>query len=180
MQAFPGFWDIGNLVSLVELSILGGCFIYRYLNNSIQFIFKDAVGFFNLTQRETMGNKWSGVNLAFLNKAENFLAIASIYATRFEGQIFAVHVWQRKNLGLVVKSNYGNDGIRTGALPCKAEGIIGSGHFKHTVSTAMVAMLQYKLLALFGSGKQHFGVVLAYEVTAFLGLLAHDDASGIV
>ena len=39
---------------------------YRHFDHSIQFIFKYAVGLFNLTQREAMGYEWGSVNPSFL------------------------------------------------------------------------------------------------------------------
>ena len=39
-----------------------------------------------------MCNEWSGVNLALLNQAKNFLAIASIYPAGLEGEILAIHI----------------------------------------------------------------------------------------
>ena len=64
-----------------------------------------------------MRDERSGVNLSRFNKAKNFLAIASIYATGFESEILAIHIGQRKHLRLVVKGHHRYDGIRTGTLP---------------------------------------------------------------
>ena len=47
----------------------------------------------------------------------------------------------RKKLGLVVEGYHGNDSIGTGTLPRKAEGIIGSSDFEHSIGSAMVAVL---------------------------------------
>ena len=65
-----------------------------------------------------MRDERSGVNLSLFNQAKNFLAIASIYTTGLESEILAIHVGQRKNLRLVVEGYHGNDGIRTGTVPC--------------------------------------------------------------
>ena len=69
------------------LFVVDGDFYY-----AVFFVFEDAVGFLNLTQRKTMRDEWSGVNLSCFNKAKNFLAIASIHATSLEGDVLAVHV----------------------------------------------------------------------------------------
>ena len=65
-----------------------------------------------------MRDERSGVNLSRFNKAKNFLAIASIHATRFEREVLAIHIGQRKHLRLFVEGYHRYDGIRTGTLPC--------------------------------------------------------------
>ena len=62
-----------------------------HLNNSIQLILKDTIGFFYLTQWEAVRNEWSGVNLSLLNQAEDFLAIASVHTTSLEGEVLTIH-----------------------------------------------------------------------------------------
>ena len=125
-----------------------------HLNHPIQLVLEDVVGLLNLTQRETMRDERSSVNLSLLNQAKNFLAIASVDAACLEGEILAIHIGQRQKLWLVVKGHYGHDGIGSGTLPRKAESVIGSCHFEHTVSSTMFAMLLDKILAIFGSGEQ--------------------------
>ena len=88
-----------------------------------------------------MGDERCGVYPTLFYEAEDLLTIATIHATGLEGEVLAVHIGQRKNLRLVVKSHYGNDGIRTGSLPCEAEGVIGSGHLKYSVGSSMIAVL---------------------------------------
>ena len=90
VQTFPCFEDIGSpffLGGVIYFWWLHGFFKLNdsHLNHSIPFILKDAVGFLNLTQRKTMRDEWSGVNLSCFNKAKDFFTIASIHATRFEG-----------------------------------------------------------------------------------------------
>ena len=57
----------------------------------------------------------------------------------------------RKNLRLFIKGNHRYNSIRTGTLPCQTEGVIGSGYFEHSVGSTVIAMLEKKYLALFGS-----------------------------
>ena len=56
---------------------------YRHLYHPIQLILKDAIGFLNLAQWKTMRDEWGGVNLSLLNKAKDFLAIATIHTACF-------------------------------------------------------------------------------------------------
>lgn len=59
-----------------------------------------------------MSDEWSGVNLSGFNKAKDFLAIATIYTAILEGEILAIHFWERTNLLTVIKSNHRNNSIR--------------------------------------------------------------------
>ena len=101
-----------------------------------------------------MRDERGGVNLSCFNKSKNFLAIATIHATSLKGEVLSVHLGQRKDLRLVVEGHRRYDGIGAGTLPRKSEGIVSSGHFKHTVGSTVVAMLQDKVLALFGVSKR--------------------------
>ena len=67
---------------------------------------------------EKMGDERSGVYPILFNKAKDLLAIASIYPTGLESEVFSVHFGQWKNLGLVVKGHHSYNGIWSGALPC--------------------------------------------------------------
>ena len=148
----------------------------RHLNHSVQFVFEDAVGFLDFAQWEAVRDEGSGVNLSGFNKAKDFLAVAAIYAACLEGEVLAIHVGQGKDLRLVVKGNHGYNSIGAGTLPGQAEGVVSSSHFEHAVGSAVVAMLQDKLLAIFGRGEQHIGVMLLHETTSFFGLFTNDDA----
>ena len=114
-----------------------------------------------------MRDEWSGVNLSRFNQAKDFLAIASIHATGLEGEILAIHVWQRKNLRLVIKGYNGNYGIRTGTLPRQAEGIVGSSHLEHSIGSSVVAMFQYKLITFFRSSEQYIGIMFLHKPSSF-------------
>ena len=50
-----------------------------------------------------------------------------------KGKVLTVHVRKRRNLWLVIKGYYGNNGIRSGAVPGHMEGVIGSGNFNDNV-----------------------------------------------
>ena len=65
-----------------------------------------------------MRDEWRGVNLSLLNQAKHFLAIASVHTTGLEGEVLAIHIGQRKHLGLVIKSHHRYNSIRAGTLPC--------------------------------------------------------------
>ena len=69
VQAFPGIEHIGLTLffsGVIYLWWLHGFFKLNdsHPNHPIPFILKDAVGFLNLTQRKTMSDEWSGVNLS--------------------------------------------------------------------------------------------------------------------
>ena len=127
-----------------------------------------------------MGDERCGVYPTLFNQAKDFPAIATVHATSLEDEVLAIHVWQRKHLWLVVEGHHGDNGIGSGTLPREAESAIGSGHFKHTVGSAMAAMLQDKVLAFLGNGEQHIGVMLLHEAEPFFRLLADDDTLGLL
>ena len=70
---------------------------YRHFNHPIQFIFKYAVGLFNLTQWEAVRDEWRGVYSPLFNKVQNLFAIATVYAACLESEIFAVHIGKREH-----------------------------------------------------------------------------------
>ena len=126
---------------------------YRHFNHTIQFVFKNAVGFFDFTQWKTMCDEGSGVDLSLFNKAKYFRAIATIHATGFEGKVLAIHFRKRKNLWPIIKSYHRYYSIGTSTLPRQAKGVIGSGYFEYSVGSTVIAMLQDEIFAFFGSGE---------------------------
>ena len=88
--------------------------IYRHLYHPILFIFKDAVGFLNFAQWETVRDEGCGVYPALFNQAEHLFAVAAVNAAGLEGEVFAIHIGKRKNLRLVIKGHHGNNCIRAG------------------------------------------------------------------
>ena len=181
VQAFPSLLHI-------DQSLFSGGVIYfrwshnaiklynRHLNHPVQFVFEDTVGFLDFAQREAVRDEGSGVDLADFNQTKHLLAVATIHTTGLEGEVLAIHIGQGKHLGLVVKGNHGYNSIGSGTLPSQAEGVISPSHFEHAVGSPVVAMLQYELLALFGRGEQHIGVMRLHEATSLFGLLTDDDA----
>ncbi len=127
-----------------------------------------------------MRDERSGVNLSCFNKAKHLLAIASIHATRFEREVLAIHIGQRKHLRLVVEGYHGNDGIRTSTLPRQTEGVVGTSHFEYSIGSTMVAIPENKILTFFRSSEQYIGIMLAYKCLSFFRLLSYNDTFGLM
>ena len=64
-----------------------------YFDDMVLLVFEDAVCFFDLRERETVGDERSGVYLALFDELEYLVAVTSVYATGLEGEVFAVHLW---------------------------------------------------------------------------------------
>ena len=114
--------------------------------------------------------------LTALDQPQDFCGVAAIDAARFEREVFAVHIWQRQHLRTVVQSHYGDNGIRAGTLPCKAERIVGTGNLDDTICAAVVAVTTDKIDALFWRGYQNERVVVTHELRPQGRLLAYDNA----
>ena len=69
-------------------------------------------------------NQWRRVNLTRLDEAQNLCTIAAVHATRFEGQILALHLREGQYLRLIVQCHNRHNRIRASALPRQAEGIL--------------------------------------------------------
>ena len=58
------------------------------LDYTVQFVFKNSISLLDLVQCKAVGDKGSGVYLAFLNQLENLSTITTVYSTGFENQVF--------------------------------------------------------------------------------------------
>ena len=99
--------------------IQGGHFLFRCHRNfyhPIKFILKDFVCLFDVFEGETVGNQRSCVNIALLDEREDFVTVATVNTARFENQILAVHIGQRKTLRFIVKCNNRDNRIRSCTL----------------------------------------------------------------
>ena len=124
--------------------------VNSYLYHTVFLVFKDSVCFFYLAQWKTMGNERGCINLAFCNEFQHFLAVASIHTSCLESEVLAIHLWKRQHLSFIVEGNDRNDGIWTGTLPSELECVIGSSHFKNSVSSTMVAVDFSQTMIRFG------------------------------
>lgn len=97
-----------------------------------------------------MGDERGGVYFALFDEGEDFGTVAAIDSACFEGKVFAIHVGQGKKLGGVVEGYDSDGGVGAGALPCQAEGVFGSGYFQYDVGSAVVAVPEYEIFAVFG------------------------------
>jgi len=66
--------------------------IYPHLYHPIQFIFKDAVGFLNFAQWETVRDEGCGVYPALFNQAEHLFAVAAVHAADLPSAIIWVKI----------------------------------------------------------------------------------------
>ena len=127
-----------------------------------------------------MGDEGCSINLALGYEFQNFLAIAAIYASCLESEILAIHLRERQHLRFIIEGNYCHDGIWTCTLPCELEGVVGSCHFENSVSTAMVAVLDDEVLALFRICQKDRRIMLTNKLASFLRFLTYDDALWIL
>ena len=81
------------------------------------------VSILDILQLIAVGNQRGGIDLAGFNERKDFGAVAAVDAAGFEGQVFAIHIWQRQGLGFVVESHHGDNGIGSGAFPGQASAI---------------------------------------------------------
>ena len=76
----------------IEWSTLTVGAINRYFYHALFLVFKYPVRFFYLAEGEAMSDKRRGVNLALLDELEYLFAVASVYTTGLEGEVFAIHI----------------------------------------------------------------------------------------
>lgn len=76
----------------IERSTLAVGAINRYFYHALFLVFEYPVCLFYLAEREAMSDKRRGVNLALLDEMEYLFAVASVYATGLEGEVFAIHI----------------------------------------------------------------------------------------
>lgn len=134
-----------------------------YFYNPILPVFKYAVCFLYFVKAETVGDKRCGVDFALFYKTQYFIAVATVNTPGLEGQVFSIHVRQRKYLGLVIHGNNCNRGIWSCAPPRHFKGIVSPGNLHHNVSSAVVTVPHDKILAFIGLCHQHFGIMLTYK-----------------
>ena len=103
-------------------------------------MFKESVGGLDVFQGEGVGNERRGVELSLGQKCEDFRNIAAIHPACLEGEVFPVHLRERKDLGRVIHRHNGDQGIGAGALPGQAEGLLRPGYLQHPVRAAVVAV----------------------------------------
>lgn len=96
-----------------------------------------------------MGDERGGVYFALFDEGEDFGAVAAVHSACFEGQVFAVHVGQGEKLGGVIEGYDGDGGVGAGTVPCQVEGVFGSGYFEYDVGSAVVAVLEGEIFAVF-------------------------------
>lgn len=89
-----------------------------YFYDSVFLVFEDSVRFFYSAEWKTMCDEWGSVYLSLLYKMKHFFAVASVYTTGLEGEVLAVHIWQRQYLGFVIKCYYCDYGV--GRAHCQA------------------------------------------------------------
>ncbi len=68
-------------------------------------------------QGEGVGNERRGVELSLGQECEDFRNIAAIHPACLEGEVFPVHLRERKDLGRVIHRHNGDQGRGPGALP---------------------------------------------------------------
>ena len=76
----------------LEWSTLAVGAINRYFYHVLFLVFEYPVRLFYLAEGEAMSDKRRGVNLALLDETEYLFAVASVYATGLEGEVFAIHI----------------------------------------------------------------------------------------
>lgn len=140
---------------------------YCHFDDSISLLLKEFIGFCYPLQWETVRDERCGVYLTLLDELQDFLAITSIHTSRLEGEVLAVHLWQRQHLWLVIKGNNCHYCIGTGTLPGQLECVVCSSYFKNSVSTTMVAVLHDEVRAFLWCRQQYIGIVLLDEGASF-------------
>ena len=76
--------------------------------------------------------------------------------------------YKRKHLRLVIHRNNSNDGIRTGTLPGKLEGIRSTCNLHHHISSPMLTILLDESLAILRVYNHHLRIMLLDELSPSL------------
>ena len=116
------------------------------------------------------------VQLAVFDQTEDLGGIAAVHAAGLEDQVFAVHIGQGKHLRLVVQCNNGDNGVRTGALPCKTEAFVRACHLADHIRAAVRAVQLHELLRVVGRDGEHIGIALAHKAQTGGIRIAQDNA----
>ena len=128
---------------------------YGHFDDSISLLLKEFIGFSYPLQRKTVGDERCGVNLSLLDELQDLFTVTAIHTSCLESEVLAVHLRQRQHLRLIIKGYNGYDSIRTSTLPSELECVVCSSNFKNSVRTAMIAVLDNELMALFGSSQKN-------------------------
>ena len=126
-----------------------------------------------------MGDERLGVQFPLRDETQRFLAVAAVHATGLEGEILAVHIRQRQDLGLVIQCHHRHDGVGSCALPRQPEGSVRPCHFQHHICPAVVAVGTHKGGAVLRLHGEHLRVVPTDELQAACVLFTDDDAPGV-
>ena len=114
-----------------------------------------------------MGDEGCSINLALGYEFQNFLAIAAIYASCLESEIFAIHLRERQNLRFIIEGNYCHYCIGTSTLPGQLKSVLTTCHCQYSVCTSMVAVLHDEVRAFLWCRQQYIGIVLLDEGASF-------------
>ena len=127
-----------------------------------------------------MGNKRSGINLSLFNQTEDLSTVTAVYTSCFESQILAIHLRQRKKQRFVIKSHNRDYRIGTGTVPRHPETIFGPRHFQNNISSTVITVLEYKLLAVLRCRYQYIGIMFTDKLNPFRGLFTDNDTLRIL
>ena len=119
------------------------CFHLRnngHFDDTVSVMFKESVSGLNVFQGEGVGNERRGVELSLGQECEDFRNIAAIHPACLEGEVFPVHLRERKDLGCVIHRHNGDQGIGAGALPGQGKGILPASGFYDHISTPVLRM----------------------------------------
>ena len=89
----------------------------------IPLIFEDIISLHDFIQRKSVGYHTSGINPSFGDQGQNVITGIGIHASRFKGQVFTVHIGQRKHLGLFIQCHYAYDTVWPRRLPGQLKSI---------------------------------------------------------
>ena len=141
---------------------------------------KQGVSRIDLLQGEDMRDERGSIDLAGGNQPQQRIAVTAIHTAGFEGQVFAVHIGQRKHLRGIIQRHNRDCCIRPGTFPRKAEAVRRAGDLEHYIRSAVTTVAAHKFQRMRRGNGQHIGIVRLQEAQPRGILLAYDDAAGVV